>query len=134
MKAAIINDYGAQVTVADIAKPALLDDSVMIEVRAASVNPVDNLIRAGYLRSMMPIKFPYTMGNDVSGVVTEIGKGVTRFAVGDAVFARPNGMQSGTIAEFVMVKEQDLAKKPANLSHEEAASLPLVALTAVGSG
>lgn len=130
MKAAIINDYGAQVTVADIAKPALLDDSVMIEVRAASVNPVDNLIRAGYLRSMMPIKFPYTMGNDVSGVVTEIGKGVTRFAVGDAVFARPNGMQSGTIAEFVMVKEQDLAKKPANLSHEEAASLPLVALTA----
>lgn len=130
MKAAVINDYATPITVTDIAKPAVLDDSVMIEVHAASVNPVDNLIRAGYLRAMMPIKFPYTIGNDVSGVIAEVGKNVTRFKVGDAVFARPNGMQSGTFAEFVMVKEQDLAKKPTNLSHTEAASLPLVALTA----
>jgi NADPH:quinone reductase-like Zn-dependent oxidoreductase len=79
---------------------------------------------------MLPLALPYTAGNDVSGVITEIGKDVTRFKVGDAVFARPQGMQSGTFAEFVMVKEQDVAKKPANLSHEEAASLPLVALTA----
>lgn len=130
MKAAIINNYATPVTVTDIAKPALLDDSVMIEVHASSVNPVDNLIRAGYLSAVLPIQFPYTIGNDVSGVITEIGKNVTRFSVGDEVFARPDGMQSGTFAEFVMVKEQDLAKKPANLSHEEAASLPLVALTA----
>jgi len=102
----------------------------MIEVHASSVNPVDNLIRAGYLKAMLPLALPYTAGNDVSGVITEIGKDVTRFKIGDAVFARPQGMQSGTFAEFVMVKEQDVANKPANLSHEQAASLPLVALTA----
>lgn len=130
MKAAILNDYATPVKVTDITKPALLDDSVMIEVHASSVNPVDNLIRAGYLKGVLPIRFPYTMGNDVSGVVTEVGRNVTRFAVGDAVFARPNSMQSGTFAEYVVVKEQDLAAKPAKLSHEQAASLPLVALTA----
>lgn len=130
MKAAIINAYGSNVEVTDIAKPTLLADSVMIEVYAASVNPVDNLIRAGYLKAMLPLPLPYTVGNDVSGVITEVGKDVTRFKVGDAVFARPQGMQSGTFAEFVMVKEQDIANKPANLSHEQAASLPLVALTA----
>lgn len=130
MKAAIINAYGSKLEITDIAKPALLADSVMIEVHAASVNPVDNLIRAGYLKAMLPLALPYTAGNDVSGVITEIGKDVTRFKVGDTVFARPQGMQSGTFAEFVMVKEQDVANKPANLSHEQAASLPLVALTA----
>ena len=130
MKAAILNDYATPVTVTDIAKPALLDDSVMIQVHASSVNPVDNLIRAGYLKAVLPIRFPYTMGNDVSGVITEVGKNVTRFAVGDAVFARPNSMQSGTFAEYVVVKEQELATKPAKLSHEQAASLPLVALMA----
>ena len=130
MKAAILNDYAAPVFVTDIAKPALPDDSVMIEVHASSVNPVDNLIRAGYLKAMLPIRFPYTMGNDVSGVVTEVGQQVSRFAVGDTVFARPNSLQSGTFAEYVAVKEQDLAAKPRTLSHEQAASLPLVALTA----
>ena len=130
MQAAIIRDYADAVTVTDIAQPTLLDDSVMIEVHAASVNPVDNLIQAGYLRAMLPLQFPLTMGNDVSGVVSAVGKSVTRFQVGDAVFARPNGLQSGTFAEYAMVKEQDVAKKPAKLSHEEAASLPLVALTA----
>lgn len=130
MKAAILNDYATPVVVTDIALPALPEDSVMIEVHASSVNPVDNLIRAGYLKAMLPLRFPYTMGNDVSGVVTTVGRNVTRFAVGDAVFARPNSLQSGTFAEYVAVKEQDVAAKPANLSHEQAASLPLVALTA----
>ena len=130
MQAALIRDYADAVTVTDIAMPTLLDDSVMIEVHAAGVNPVDNLIQAGYLRAMLPLRFPLTMGNDVSGVVTAVGRQVTRFQVGDAVFARPNGLQSGTFAEYVMVKEQDIAKMPANLSFEQAASLPLVALTA----
>lgn len=115
---------------ADIATPQLLDDSVMIEVHAASVNPIDNLIRAGYLKAVLPFKMPFVVGNDVSGVVTQVGKDVTAFKVGDAVFARPQSMQSGTFAEFVVVKEADIAKKPANVTHEEAASLPLVALTA----
>jgi NADPH:quinone reductase-like Zn-dependent oxidoreductase len=130
MKAAIVKAYGSKVEVIDIAQPALLDDSLMIEVHATSVNPVDNLIRAGYLKGMLPLPLPYTVGNDVSGVVTQVGKDAVGFKVGDAVFARPNGMQSGTFAEYVVVKAVDAAHKPANLSHAEAASLPLVALTA----
>lgn len=130
MKAAIVKAYGTKVEVTDIAQPAMLDDSLMIEVHATSVNPVDNLIRAGYLKGMLPLPMPYTVGNDVSGVVTQVGKDVVGFKVGDAVFARPNGMQSGTFAEYVVVKAVDAAHKPANLSHAEAASLPLVALTA----
>lgn len=131
MKAAIVRAYGSEVEVTDIEKPVLLPDSVMIEVRAASVNPVDNAIRAGYMKDMVALPLPYTVGNDVSGVVTEIGDDVTLFKVGDEVFARPRTTQSGTFAEFVMVNEADVARKPANVSHEEAASLPLVALTAL---
>ena len=130
MKAVIVKAYGNKVEVTDIAPPVMLDDSLMIEVHATSVNPVDNLIRAGYLKGMLPLSLPYTVGNDVSGVVTAVGKDVTSFKVGDAVFARPQSMQSGTFAEFVVVKAVDAAHKPANLSHEQAASLPLVALTA----
>jgi NADPH:quinone reductase-like Zn-dependent oxidoreductase len=130
MKAAIVKAYGAPVEVTDIAQPAMLDDSLMIEVHAASVNPVDNLIRAGYLKAMLPLPLPYTVGNDVSGVVTAVGKDASGFKVGDAVFSRPEGMQSGTFAEFVVIKAADAAHKPANLSHAQAASLPLVALTA----
>lgn len=130
MKAAIVKTYGSKVEITDIAQPALLDDSLMIEVHAASVNPVDNLIRAGYLKAMLPLPLPYTVGNDVSGIVTAVGKDVSGFKVGDAIFARPQGLQSGTFAEFVVVKAVDAAYKPANLSHLEAASLPLVALTA----
>ena len=130
MKTAILNDYATPVTVTDIALPAMPDDSVMIEVHASSVNPVDNLVRAGYPKAMLPIKFPYVMGNDVSGIVTAVVKGATRFSVGDAVITRPNGMKSGTFAEYIAVKEQDVAAKPSSLSHEQAALLPLVALTA----
>lgn len=130
MKAAIVKTYGTKVEIADIPQPALLADSLMIQVHAASVNPVDNLIRAGYLKAMLPLPMPYVVGNDVSGVVAAVGNDVTGFKEGDAVFARPQGMQSGTFAEFVGVKAADAAHKPKNLSHEQAASLPLVALTA----
>lgn len=130
MRAAIISDYNAPVAVTNIQKPVLPDDSVMVEVHAASVNPVDNYLRAGYLKGMLMLKFPYILGYDVAGVVTEVGKDVTKFAIGDAVFARANGMQAGTFAEFAAIKEVDLAKKPNNINFEEAASLPLVSLTA----
>ena len=130
MKAAIVKAYGNKVEVTDIAPPAMLDDSLMIEVHATSVNPVDNLIRAGYLKGMLPLPLPYTVGYDVSSVVTVVGKDVSGYKVGDAVVARPQSMQSGTFAEFVVVKAVDAAHKPANLSHEQAASQPLVALTA----
>ena len=130
MKAAIIREYGAPIEVSDVPKPALLADSVLIEVHAASVNPVDCIVQAGYLKEMMPVTFPFTMGFDISGVVVEVGAQVSKFKKGDEVFSRPNGMQAGTIAEYAVIKEEELAIKPSNISHQEAASIPLVGLTA----
>jgi len=130
MKAAVIREYGAAIEISDVPQPALLADSVLIEVHAASVNPVDGIVQAGYLKEMMPITFPFTMGFDVSGVVVEVGDQVSKFEIGDEVFSRPNGMQAGTIAEYAVIKEEELAIKPSNISHQEAASIPLVGLTA----
>jgi NADPH:quinone reductase-like Zn-dependent oxidoreductase len=130
MKAAVIKDYGAQVEILEVPRPQLLADSVLIEVHASSVNPVDGIVQAGYLKEMMPITFPFTMGFDVSGVVLEVGEQVSKFKIGDEVFSRPNGMQAGTIAEFSVIKEEELALKPSNISHQETASIPLVGLTA----
>ena len=130
MKAAIFNDYAAPVEIAEIDKPNLLDNSVLIEVHAASVNPIDNILRAGYLRQMMELSFPHVTGYDVSGKVVEIGKDVQRVKVGDDVFARQNQEDAGAVAEFARILESDLAIKPANVSHSDAASAPLVGLTA----
>ncbi|WP_306258707.1 NADP-dependent oxidoreductase [Pararhizobium sp. IMCC21322] len=130
MKAALIQDYSAPVVIAQIAKPDLKDDTVLIEVHAASVNPIDNILRAGYLKDLMPLTFLHVMGYDVSGEVVEIGKNVQSVKIGDAVFARPNQDDAGAIAEFARVKESELAIKPANLSHTDAASVPLAGLTA----
>ncbi len=131
MKAAIIKDYGQQVEISEVPKPELREDSVMIEVHAASINPIDNIVRAGYMKDMMPITFPYIMGYDVSGVVTEVGEKVSKFKIGDEVYARPNQLDAGSIAEYNVVKEDELALKPLKMSHEEAASIPLAGLTAL---
>ncbi len=130
MKAALFQDYAAVVEISEIAKPELKDDSVLIEVHAASVNPIDNILRAGYMKDFLPLSFPHVMGYDVSGEVVEVGKDVQSIRVGDAVFARPNQEDAGAIAEFARVKETELAIKPANISHTDAASIPLAGLTA----
>lgn len=131
MRAAIINDYKEEVKISEIEKPELKEDAVMIEVHAASVNPIDNIVRAGYMKDMMPISFPYIMGYDVSGVVTEVGEKVTKFKKGDEVYSRPNQEDAGSIAEYNVVKEDELAIKPNKLTYEEAASIPLTGLTAL---
>lgn len=130
MKAAVINEYEGDVTITDVPAPEIAADSVLIAVHAASVNPIDNILRAGYLKDMIPLKFPHVMGYDVSGVVTEVGADVTKFKVGDAVFARANQDDAGALAEVARVKESELALKPANITHAEAASIPLTGLTA----
>lgn len=130
MKAAVIHDYGTAIEMADIAKPSLKDDSVIIEVRAASLNPIDNILRSGVMKEMLPLTFPHVMGYDVSGVVVEVGRDVKSVKVGDSVLARPNQTDAGAIAEFARLKETELAIKPASLSHEHAASVPLAGLTA----
>lgn len=130
MKAATIKDYGTPVEISEVAMPKLLDDSVLIKVNSASVNPIDNMIIAGYMKENLKLTFPYIPGLDISGVVEEVGKDVKKFKKGDEVFSRPNTMQAGTIAEYTVVKEAELAMKPSNISHNEAASIPLAGLTA----
>ncbi len=130
MKAAIINTYQAPIEIGEVDTPALTDDSVLIAVHAASINPIDDILRSGKIKDMTPLTFPHVMGYDISGEVTQVGKHVTRCKVGDAVFARPNQDDAGAIAEFARVKDSELAIKPQTLSHAEAASVPLTGLTA----
>jgi alcohol dehydrogenase len=101
----------------------------LVQVKAASINPVDYKIRSGMLKMMLAYRMPLILGEDLSGVVTEVGKKVSRFKVGDEVFARLDKSNIGSFAEFAAVRESDAALKPANLTHVEAASIPLVGLT-----
>lgn len=132
MKAALIDRYGSNdlVKVADIAVPAIGPMDLLVQVRAASVNPVDAKTRDGKLKMLLKYRLPLVLGNDLSGVVLDTGPQVTRFKKGDAVYARLDKDRIGTFAEFAVVREGAAASKPDNVTFEEAASLPLVALTA----
>lgn len=132
MKAARIHAYGdtSQIKIEDAPLPTLNPDDVLIRVVATSVNPVDWKIRKGYLKSMIPYEMPLTMGWDVSGIVEQTGPAVTKFKPGDAVYSRPDIARNGAYAEYIAVRESEIAFKPATISHVEAASLPLVSITA----
>lgn len=104
---------------------------VRIQIHAAGVNPLDWRIRSGALKVILPYKFPLILGNDCSGVISEVGREVTRFKVGDAVYSRVQDDRIGTFAQEIVTAESAVAHKPANLTHAEAASLPMVLLTAV---
>ena len=132
MKAAFIRRYGgnAVVELGELPAPQAGPGELLVEVHAASVNPVDFKIRDGMLKMILPFGFPLILGNDLSGVVKAVGAGVTRFRPGDAVFARMDKRRIGAFAEFAVVAEADAAAKPANLSHVEAAAVPLAGLTA----
>lgn len=132
MKAARIHAYGAssEIRIEDAPLPKLNDDDVLIRVVATSVNPVDWKIRKGYLKAFIPYDMPLIMGWDVSGIVEQTGPAVTRFKPGDAVYSRPDIARNGAYAEYVAVRESEIAFKPTTLSHVEAASLPLVSITA----
>lgn len=132
MKAARIHAYGdaSQIRVEEAPLPALNPDDVMVRTIAASVNPVDWKIRQGYLAKAVPHVLPLTLGWDVSGVVESVGAAVRGFKPGDAVYSRPDVVRNGTYAEFVAVRESEIALKPTTISHVEAASLPLVSITA----
>lgn len=131
MKAFVLDRYGKQaLRLADLPEPALREDEVLVEVHAAAVNLLDSKIRSGEFKLILPYKLPTGLGHDVAGVVVKRGARVTRFEVGDEVFARVDDFRIGTFAEFVPVREASLARKPARLTMQEAASVPLVALTA----
>lgn len=132
MKAALIDRYGSNdvVKVTDIPVPVIGPMDLLIRVHAASVNPVDVKARNGQLKALLKYRFPLVLGNDLSGVVADVGAQVRRFKKGDAIYARLDKDRIGTFAEFAVVREGAAALKPTNLTFEEAASLPLVALTA----
>ena len=130
MKAVAYQNYNSNIEIIEVAKPKLQDKSVLVEVHAAGINPIDNILHAGYLQQMLELSFPHIMGYDVSGIVVEVGKDVRSVKVGDEVFARPNQEDAGSIAEFARIHENELAIKPKNMSHIDAASVPLAGLTA----
>lgn len=132
MKAFVLDRYGKQAALrlAEVAEPELREDEVLVQVHAAGVNLLDSKIRGGEFKLILPYRLPLVLGHDVAGVVVKVGPRVRQFRVGDEVYARPDDFRIGTFAEFVPVKEASLAHKPASLTMEEAASIPLVALTA----
>ena len=132
MKAFLVDRYGGtgHVLFREVPEPQMREDDVLIQIHAAGVNPLDSKIRAGEFKLLLPYRLPLILGNEFAGVVVRVGPRVRRFKPGDPVYARPDTHRIGTFAEFIAVKEDDLASKPKNLSMEEAASIPLVALTA----
>ena len=117
----------------EVGKPAVTANDVLIEVRAAAINPIDKSIILGNLQALLPLPTPFTSAYDVSGVVVEKGNDVGGFEIGDLVYSRVPQEQMGTLAEFVAVNSAAVSKKPGNISFEEAASLPLAGLTALQS-
>ncbi|WP_433476444.1 NADP-dependent oxidoreductase [Spirillospora sp. CA-142024] len=132
MRAFMVERYGDQagVQAGDAPDPQVGADDVLIRIHAASVNPLDVKIRDGEFKAILPYRVPFILGNDLAGVVVDVGAAVSRFVVGEEVYARPGKDRIGTFAELIAVHQDDVALKPAALTMQEAASLPLVALTA----
>jgi NADPH:quinone reductase-like Zn-dependent oxidoreductase len=133
MKAVVINQYGTPdvLEYRDIDPPTLNNDQMLVRCHASSVNPIDWKIRQGMLKLLTGTNFPKGLGFDVSGVVEAIGDRVTQFKPGDEIYARIDQLSGGAYAEYVAVSEKVAAIKPSNMSHEEAAAVPLAALTAL---
>ncbi|CCQ46496.1 alcohol dehydrogenase GroES-like domain protein [Pseudarthrobacter siccitolerans] len=130
MKAFVITKYGEPLREADVAEPAMGEGDVLVQVQAAGLNQLDEKIRRGEFKQILPYKLQLILGNDAAGTVLRVGDKVRRFKPGDEVYGRPAKDRIGTFAERIAVAEEDLALKPASASMAEAGSLPLVALTA----
>lgn len=136
MKAVQINSYGGNDVLEineNASKPSLSEDQVLVEVYAAGINPIDWKVRAGYLKEFVPLSFPATLGGDFSGVVVEVGEGITNFKVGDEVYGQGGILNggSGSFAEFVAANIGKTALKPNNLDFTQAAALPLAGVSAL---
>lgn len=132
MKAFVVDRYGRKsgIRAADMPVPEPREDDVLIQIHAAGVNPLDAKIRDGEFKLILPYRLPLILGNDVAGVVIRVGSRVQQFKPGDEVYARPHKDRIGTFAEFIALREDAVALKPKTLTMEEAASIPLVGLTA----
>lgn len=132
MKAITIEKYGKNVPLVLTEQPVphIGEHDVLVEIHAASLNPIDYKIKEGKVKLLLSYKFPLILGNDFSGVIVKVGKRVSAFKPGDEVYGRPRKSRIGTLAEYIAVHEEDIWLKPQNLNFEEAASIPLVGLTA----
>ncbi|OME77144.1 NADPH:quinone reductase [Paenibacillus sp. FSL A5-0031] len=131
MKAITIERYGKNVPLimTERPMPTMGEHDVLVEIYAASLNPIDFKIKEGKVKLLLKYDFPLVLGNDFSGVVTKVGKRVSAFKPGDEVYGRPRKDRIGTLAEYIAIHEDDISLKPRNLNFEEAASIPLVGLT-----
>ena len=132
MKAFIVDRYGGAdcVQAGETPDPEPGENDVLVQIHAAGVNPVDSKIRNGEFKRILPYRLPLVLGNEAAGVVVRVGARVRRFQPGDEVYARPRKGRIGTFAEFISIAEDDVAQKPETLTMEDAASIPLVGLTA----
>jgi len=132
MKAFIVDQYkkDGALRFGEVPEPVVRDHDVLVAIHATSLNPLDTKIRDGEFKLILPYRLPFVLGNDVAGVVVGVGSRVRNFKAGDEAYARPSKDRIGTFAERIAVDEADVALKPTNLSMEQAASVPLVALTA----
>lgn len=135
MRAAQIKDYGhaSDIEITVIDKPTAGDDQVVVAVHAASINPFDTIIREGYMKDNIPLNLPVTLGGDIAGVVESVGNSVSNVKVGDTVYGQAHAVagNSGALAEFAATKSDQVALAPKNVTPQEAASLPLVGVSAV---
>ena len=132
MKAIRIHNYGGPEVLQyeDAPRPEPQAGEVLVRVHAAGVNPIDWKVREGHMKDFWPHKFPLILGWDLSGVVEELGRGVSRFKIGDEVYSIPDPTRNGAYADYIVVRESELALKPNSLHHIRAAAVPLAALTA----
>lgn len=131
MRAFVVDHYGRDgLRESEVPAPTVGPRDVLVDVHAASVNPIDVMVRNGEFKHLLDHPKPLVLGHDVSGTVTEVGPEVRAFAVGDAVWSRPRDQRIGCFAESIAIDAEDVALKPASLSFAEAAAAPLVALAA----
>jgi NADPH:quinone reductase-like Zn-dependent oxidoreductase len=131
MKAFVVEQYGeGGLRAADVPDPEVGEGDVLVKVSAASVNPLDKMVRNGEFKQLLKYRTPFVLGHDGAGVVTRIGSAVGDFQVGDKVYTRPRDLRIGTFAEYIAIDQDDVARKPASLTLHEAAAVPLVSLAA----
>ena len=128
MKAVRLLEYGGQLVFNDVPTPAIARDEILVKIKSSAVNHLDLVKASGTARQILPIDLPWIPGHEFSGVVEQIGSDVAAYAPGDAVFAANE--TGGAYAEYLAVKPSAIARKPSNLSFEEAASVPVAAQTA----
>lgn len=132
MKAFVVDKYkkSAALRLADMPDPEIGADDVLVRIHATAINLLDSKVRNGEFKLFLPYRPPFILGHDLAGTVIRTGGNVQQFKPGDEVYARPRDGRAGTFAEMIAVDASDLALKPASLSMEQAASIPLVGLTA----